>query len=194
MFSSSLFLTGTYSLGDFGFQLAAKGGTGPDAPEAWRGANLVWNDNYLSGGATGPNDELKLDGSYFFNTGAANHELKVGGRFRTYETSSDFTWPGRNIFTFNSGSTTFVAAKRGIATPVTMEYFSLWAQDTITFGKFTVNVGFRFDDQGGTNEAALVAANPFVPNEAAGSRLPGYLRGVQLGHDHSPCWLDLRLW
>ena len=173
VFSSSLFLTGTYSLGDFGFQLGAKGGLGPNAPESWRGSDLVWHDNYLSGAATGPNDEIKLDGSYFFNTGSANHELKVGGRFRTYETSSDFTWPGRNIFTFNSGTTTFVSAKRGIATPVTMEYFSLWAQDTITFGKFTVNVGLRFDDQGGTNEAALVDANPFVPTELPALDFPG---------------------
>ena len=165
VFSSNLFLTGTYSLGDFGFQLAAKGGVGPSAPEAWRDNQGVWHDNYLTGAAIGPNDEFKADASYFFNTGNASHELKVGGRFRTYEAGSNFTWPGRNIFTFNSGSTTFVSAKRGISTPTTMEYASFWAQDTISMGKFTLNVGFRFDDQSGVNEAATVAGNPLVPND-----------------------------
>ncbi len=169
VFSSNLFLTGTYSLGDFGFQLAAKAGVGPSAPEAWRGNDGVWHQNFLSGSATGPNDEYKLDGSYFFSTGNVSHELKVGGRFRTYETDSDFTWPGRNIFTLSTGTgddaTTFVSAKRGIATPVTMEYASLWVQDTISLGKFTINAGLRFDEQSGVNEAATVGANPFVPNE-----------------------------
>ena len=165
VFSSSLFLTGTYSLGDFGFQLAAKGGTGLNAPESWRDSGSVWRDNYLSGAATGPNDEVKLDGSYFFNTGSANHELKAGGRFRTYETSSAFNWPGRNFYTTHTTpGESRIIAKRGIATPATLEYFSLWVQDTITFGKFTVNLGLRYDDQGGVNEAALVDANPFVPD------------------------------
>ncbi|HUP21339.1 MAG TPA: TonB-dependent receptor, partial [Thermoanaerobaculia bacterium] len=173
VFSSNLFFTGTYSLGDFGFQLGAKGGLGPSAPESWRGTNGVWQDNFLSGSATGPNDEFKADASYFFNTGTASHELKVGGRFRTYETSSDFTWPGRNIFTFNSGATSFVVAKRGISTPVVVEYFSLWAQDTISFGKFTINLGLRFDDQSGVNEAFTVAANSMVPNVLPALEYPG---------------------
>ncbi|MEM6702502.1 MAG: TonB-dependent receptor plug domain-containing protein, partial [Acidobacteriota bacterium] len=173
VFSSNLFLTGTYSLGDFGFQLASRGGVGADAPEAWRGADGVWNDSFLSGGAIGPNDEFKLDTSYFFNTGSATHELKVGGRFRSYEAASDFSWNGRNIFTFNTGivgsesnpATTFVVGRRGVSTPVTQEYFSLWAQDTISLGKFTINLGLRYDDQSGVNEAATVAANGLFPGE-----------------------------
>ncbi|HVS64153.1 MAG TPA: TonB-dependent receptor [Thermoanaerobaculia bacterium] len=173
VFSSNLFLTGTYSLGDFGFQLAAKGGVGPDATESWRRSDGVWQDNFLSGSATGPNDEFKADASYFFNTGSASHELKVGGRLRNYETSSDFAWPGRNMFTFNTTSTHFVVAKRGIATPVTMEYFSLWAQDTVTFGRFTINLGLRFDDQSGVNQAFNVPGNPMVPNVLPALNYPG---------------------
>jgi hypothetical protein len=173
VFSSNLFLTGTYSLGDFGFQLAAKGGAGPSAPESWRRSDGVWQDNFQSGGATGPNDELKADASYFFNTGSASHELKLGGRFRTYETSSTFDWPGRDIFTFNTRTTHRVVAKRGFAPPVTIEYFSLWAQDTITFGKLTVNLGLRFDDQSGVNEPARIAANPMVPDVLPAIDFPG---------------------
>ena len=164
VFSSSLFVTGTYSLGDFGFQLAAKGGVGPGNPESWRRSDGVWQDNYLSGGASSPNDEIKADASYFFNTADVSHELKVGGRFRNYESFSDFSWPGRDVFRYNTSSTSFVVAKRGVATPVAMEYFSLWAQDTIALGKATINVGLRYDDQSGVNEPYNVAANPAVPN------------------------------
>jgi hypothetical protein len=173
VFSSNLFLTGSYSIGDFGFALAAKGGTGPDAPESWRRSDGVWQNNYLSGAATGPNDEFKADASYFFNTGNLNHELKVGGRFRTYESFSDFTWPGRNIFTYNTTTTSFLVAKRGVATPTEMEYASLWAQDTMTFGKFTVNLGLRFDDQSGVNAPYAVPANPVVPNVLPALNYPG---------------------
>jgi hypothetical protein len=173
VFSSNLFLTGSYSLGDFGFQLAAKGGAGPDAPESWRRSDGVWQDNYQSGGASAPTNELKGDASYFFNTGSANHELKVGGRFREYESSSAFDWPGRNLFTYNTTSTSFVVAKRGISTPVTLEYASLWAQDTMTFGKLTVNLGLRYDEQSGVNEAATIAANPAVPNALPAINFPG---------------------
>jgi hypothetical protein len=173
VFSSNLFLTGTYSLGDFGFQLGAKGGAGPSAPESWRRSDGVWQDNFQTGSANGPNDEFKADASYFFNTGSASHELKVGGRLRNYETSSNFFWPGRDIFTYNTTTTSFVVAKRGFAPPVTMEYFSLWAQDTITFGKFTINLGLRFDDQSGVNEAAVIPANPMVPNVLPAINYPG---------------------
>ncbi|HVS16443.1 MAG TPA: TonB-dependent receptor [Thermoanaerobaculia bacterium] len=173
--SSNLFVTGTWSHLDAGFQLAARGGAGPDAPESWIDQDGVWHDSFQTGAASNPSDELKLDGSYFFNTGTANHELKVGGRFREFESSSAFNWPGRDVFTFNAdGETSFFVAKRGIAPPVTMEYFSLWAQDTITFGRFTVNLGLRFDDQSGVNEAALIPANPAVPNVLPAIDFPGF--------------------
>jgi hypothetical protein len=133
----------------------------------------VWQDNFLSGSATGPNDEVKADASYFFNTGGVSHELKVGGRFRTYESFSDFTWPGRNIFTFNTRTNHFVVAKRGVATPVSMDYASLWAQDTISLGRFTVNLGLRFDDQSGVNEPYQVPANPMVPDVLPALNYPG---------------------
>ena len=177
VFSSNLFVTGTYSIGDFGFQLGAKGGVGPGAPESYQDQNGVWQDNYLSGSATSPNNEFKADSSYFFNTGETTHELKVGGRFRTFETSSAFIWPGRNIFTdatpLADGDVPNVVLVRGIATPVTQEYFSLWAQDTISLGRATINVGLRYDDQSGINEASTVPGNPAFPSIMPAIDFPG---------------------
>ena len=174
MFGSNLFVTGTYSHVDGGFQLAARGGTGPDAPESWQDSDGVWHDSYLSGVSSRPADELKADGSYFFDTGGLAHELKVGGRFREFESQSAFLWPGRNIFTdASSGSSRSLVAKRGVNTPVALEYRSLWVQDTISFGRFTINAGLRYDEQSGENQAALVPANPVVPDVLPAIDFPG---------------------
>ena len=77
MFGSNLFVTGTYSHVDGGFQLAARGGTGPEALESWQDSDGVWHDSYLSGGSSRPADELKPDGSYFFdvNLGAGTYKI-----------------------------------------------------------------------------------------------------------------------
>ena len=166
VFSSNFFLTGTYSYGDFGFALISRtvpgfeNGLSPGAPRSFYNSDAVWTQNFLSGYASAPNDELKIDGSYFFNTGNASHELKVGGRYRNYESFSDFAWGPENVFDVFWGVS---IAQRGVEGPTTMEYFSLWAQDTITVGKATINVGLRFDDQEGTNEAVSVPAQPFFP-------------------------------
>ncbi len=165
VFSSNLFVTGTYSLGDFGFQLGAKGGSGINAPQTVLTQSGVWANNYLSGSTSSPNDEFKVDGSYFFNTGATSHELKIGGRMRTFESSSAFVWPGGDIYTqYTASGTGLLWVHRGIATPSVLEYVSLWVQDTLSFGNLTLNLGLRFDDQSGTNEAFNVGANPLFPD------------------------------
>ncbi len=175
VFNSNLFVTGTWSHLDSGFALAARSGTGPDAPESWQDFDGVWHDSYLSGTSANPADEYKADASYFFNTGDMSHELKVGGRFRSFEAASDFAWPGRNIFTDTNDSTTttFLVARRGVATPATLEYQSLWVQDTLSFGRFTVNLGLRYDDQAGVNEASTVPGNPLVPDVLPAIDFPG---------------------
>ena len=163
VFSSNLYLTGTYSKTDLGFALQPKSGCvdsscQPEQETLWD-SDGVWRQNYLNGFARRPEDTLKIDGSYFFNTGNSSHELKFGGRQRTSEGFSDFSWPGRNIvniagenFGASPGATDFFFLYRsGDEAPVEMEYTSLWVQDTIATGDWTFNAGFRFDQQGGTN-------------------------------------------
>ena len=183
VFSSNFFLTGAFTSDDLGFSLTAKGcsneGGGPGlqgcvgTSPSWRNANGIWQDSYLSGAAFRPGEEVKLDSSYFFSTGAVNHELKVGGRLRTFESTSTFDWPGNDEYTLNrapghgdcvfmglTGGCSRVVFHRGITPPVESEYLSGWAQDTMTFNRFTLNVGFRFDDQDGENLPTSVPANP----------------------------------
>ena len=164
VFGSNFFLTGTYSHGDFGFQLLAIGQSGNGlAPGELDPKNIdgVWQDNYLSGGSSRPYDEYKADTSYFFTTGNVNHEIKVGGRLREFEQNSDFAWGPNDTFVGDWGPTVYVRDKTGVANA---EYFSLWAQDTLSIGKATVNFGLRYDKQDGDNEQFSRPAHPVRPD------------------------------
>ena len=163
VFSSNFFLTGTYSHGDFGFALRARGtrsdedGLHPDALDPRREAG-VWQDNYLSGGSSRPFDSYQVDTSYFFTTGASvNHELKIGGRFREFTQNSVFQWGPRDVFHGDWGATVAVRDHTGVAVS---DYTAIWAQDTMTFGRATINFGLRYDDQGGANEPYNRPAHP----------------------------------
>lgn len=164
VFSSNFFLTGTYSHGDFGFALLARGtrsdenGLNTDALDPRR-VDGVWQDNFLSGSSSRPFDSYQVDTSYFFTTGNVNHELKTGGRFREFTQNSVFAWGPRDVFHFESLFSVAVRDHTGVAVS---EYTSLWAQDTITLGRATVNVGLRYDDQGGANEAYNRPAHPIA--------------------------------
>ncbi len=182
VFNSNFFLSGTYSYVDGGFSLTSKAvvaaGSLEAAPEtAWDG-NRVWQNSYLSGTSPATNEEIKLDGSYFFNTGDASHEIKFGGRARSFEGSSAFHWPGtRDIFTMApqifGTAQPVVVAHRGEGPPISQDYTSFWAQDTVSWGNLTINGGLRYDLQEAANEPFQVAANPLVPDVLPALDYPG---------------------
>ena len=172
VFSSSLFLTGSYQKSDAGFQLKPRSGcldrSCPPFQETLWDSDGVWRQNFLNGFSRQPEDAFKLDGSYFFNSGSVSHELKFGGRIRQLQTLDDFAWPGRNIvhvagenFGASPGPIDFFWLYRSAQqTPIELEYRSLWVQDTIAAGKWTINAGLRYDLQGGTNQPGTTGPSP----------------------------------
>ncbi len=174
VFNANFFLSGTWSHVDGGFSLFSKACIAAqgceNAEEAFQDGNGVWHGSFLSGSSSRPDEETKLDGSYFFNTGSASHEIKFGARLREFQTESNFVWPGRNVFTFEadnpetSEDETVLVGFRGKAPRTTQEYTSAWAQDTISLGNLTVNAGLRYDLQEATMEADAIAGNVVNPN------------------------------
>ncbi len=203
VFSSNFFGSAQWSKVDGGFSLltqcgATQGGGGcpaTPAPGGERNTNADgFRTNNGSGGNSRPTEEVRADASYFFNTGNLNHEIKFGARMREAETSSAWSYPGRNIF-HNHGANFGVqdpalleafgfpgsrandahavyAYRQGPAV-VSANYDSFWAQDTISSGNWTFNVGFRYDAQDGANAAASVAANPAFPDLMPGLTFDG---------------------
>ncbi len=175
VFSANLFLSGSWAYVDGGFSLTSKACIAAsgcaNATEAAQDAAGVWHNSFISGKSSRPDEEVKLEGSYFFDTGGAGHEIKFGARLRTFETESQFVWPGRNFFTIDvddeetpEEDETLVIGFRGKAPLTSQEYTSVWAQDTISLGNLTINAGLRYDLQQPTMEADEIAGNVVFPN------------------------------
>ncbi len=167
---SSAVLTASYSDVDSGFGFFARGGSGPDAPEALRDADGIWKHNFVTFESSRLAEEAKLEGSIFFYGGEASHELKLGARRRLWEDINLASWPGRDVFHiagvnlgFPDGPQDIVVAHRGGINPTSEEFHSLWAQDTLSGGRWTVNLGLRYDHQEGENDPSTVPANVAFP-------------------------------
>ena len=192
VFSSNFFASAQFSKVDGGFSLATVC-SGPSCPaNPFPGGERNTDEtgfrtNNGTGGNSRPTEELRADGSYFFNSGNLDHEVKFGVRTREATTSSAWSYPGRNIWHEHGALVGYqnpafleglglpgdrasdahrVNAYRQGPAPVTANYDSAWIQDTISSGNWTLNAGLRFDAQDGENGAASVAANPAFPQFA----------------------------
>ncbi len=170
LFGTATVLTGSYSDVDIEFELAGASGIGPGAPEALRNEKGVWTGNFLTFSTPRRSREAKLEGSYFFHGGELGHELKLGGRQRKWEDENILIWPGRDVFHasgvnfgFPDGPTDVLMAHRAGRNPTTEEFRSLWAQDTLSGARWTLNLGLRYDLQDGANDPSSVPANPAFP-------------------------------
>ncbi len=187
VFSSDFYLTGLYSYVDGGFALQSKGGSFPGARttdtataiaqgETVEGTDGIWHNGWYSGSTDRNTDNYQVDGSYFFNTGNLNHELKFGASYRKFDVVSNFGWPGgRNIANLTCeasglcgvltsfgypGDDLAIAVRGSGGPPAEQKYTAAWLQDTLTTGNWTVNAGLRYDKQEGSNKAATTPSNP----------------------------------
>ena len=190
VFGSSLFLSGQYFSADAGFSLAALGGCGPEQPaNPFPGGETNTDINgYLTNTVcfhrSDPQKELKADGAYFFTTSSLGHEIKFGGRIREFTQTDQWTYPGRNLWHYHGAlvgvqdpellqvfglpperylEAHVVYAYRQGPAPLVADYQSVWLQNTVTRGPWTLNAGLRYDRQEGDNRAGSVAANPAFP-------------------------------
>jgi hypothetical protein len=173
IFGSDLYLTGSYTKVDGGFDLLTEAGChdascSPEQEALWD-SDGVWRQNFISGVTSFPEETLRLEGSYFFGSGNVGHELKFGARVRESEATSNFLWPGRGVMhiageNFGSppGPIDYLIANR--ASPdwgVDAESTALWLQDTLAAGRWTINAGLRYDLQTGTNRPGTTGQGPF---------------------------------
>ena len=173
VFSSSFYLTGMASYVGGGFQLTPQGGL--DGGPIILDEDFVWQQNFFHHDTTRPQDQVKLDGNYFFNTGSVSHDLKFGVGYRVVELQSQSLWPGDGVRydfyeSFGYPYNIFAVA-RTKGSDIESTYESFYMQDTLTVGDLTINVGLRYDSQDGTINAFTVPAVPGYETNADGTPL-----------------------
>jgi hypothetical protein len=129
----------------------------------------VNHNTYLLYNTLRPQKQLKADASSFFNTGNLSHELKFGAGYRKADVESLSEWGGAGHYidsryfgaTFPYG---YLYVSRDAHPKGTIKYTSVYAQDTMSVGNLTANVGVRYDRQKGTNNPSSAPANPLFPD------------------------------
>ena len=164
--SSKLFLTADYAYFRGGFQLVPGAGTAVN--NVYLDDNTgVWHNSYQAFHTQRPLHNVGANGSFFFNTGSAGHELKFGFGYRKAGVVSSSAWPGNGNYGelnyFGAGLDAAVLT-RPSSTKGTLNYYNAYAGDTITFGNLTINAGVRYDVQSGYNQAGASPANPVAPD------------------------------
>ncbi|HEX4959239.1 MAG TPA: TonB-dependent receptor [Thermoanaerobaculia bacterium] len=167
IFSSNFYLTGLYSKVEGGFQLAPQGGL---TPTPYLDGSGVWHYSFLLNNTLRPQTQYKADASNFFNTGSVSHELKFGAAYRDAEVTSLTQWSGDSIVENPAAAGTnpangfLLALTRDGGPVIDQTYKDVYAQDTMTSGNLTFNLGVRYDIQGGDNLAHSQPANTILPN------------------------------
>jgi hypothetical protein len=122
-----------------------------------------------------PQMSVNLDLNSFLNTFGATHDVKYGFGFRRVNATTGTLWPGNGILALAQTQTTLFAQifREGRGTNRT-SYMDFYVGDTISRGRATVDVGVRYDRQGGRALPSVTAANPAFPNVVPGLNFAGY--------------------
>jgi len=122
----------------------------------------VWHRSFFTYETVRPQNSYRADGSYFFKTGATDHELKFGFGYRRAPVSSLSTYPATGIVgDFSQG---LALLTRPGATNFRVKYQDYYLGDTLTMGNLTVVGGLRFDSQKGRNSAVNITKNSLIPD------------------------------
>jgi hypothetical protein len=168
IFSPNLYLTVLYSHVYGGFFLLPQSGTGADVPAAYEDGTHTWHNSFAGITIKRPQTQEKADASTFFNTGSLSHELKYGAGYRVATSVTSSSWQGGGFVlngpTFFGSTNNYMVLSR-TSIPITkIKYAGAYAQDTLTSGNLTANIGLRYDRQGGDNLGDSAPANTIRPD------------------------------
>jgi len=157
-------ITAHYSRLESSAYLRALGGS--DA-EILLGEDGIWRGTYGDFDFAHDADVARLETLGFLDRPKVDHELAVGLDWRRLASASSERW-GRQNLVHVAGENLglpldLVRAVRPANLEVDRDLSAVWVRDRIAFGRFTVDLGFRYDYQQGMNRATSVAAHPVFP-------------------------------
>jgi hypothetical protein len=168
-----MFLSAKYAYYNTGFMLTPEGGMNLQA-----GRDLVAARSYgstVQSSNVRPQMSVNLDLNSFLSGFGATHDVKYGFGWRRVNATTGTLWPGNGILAQQNSATTLFAQifREGSGTNRT-SYADLYLGDTIAINRATIDVGVRYDRQGGAALASVTAANPAFPNLVPGLNFAGY--------------------
>lgn len=173
VFSSNLFVSGKYAYYGTGFSLEPQGGLDGQASISARLGQTFGTtraSRFLR-----PQHIVNVDGNYFLNALGGSHDVKFGVGWRRHDAFSQTIWPGDLTVAYDNSVTDQRARlnREGAGTNRT-EYLSLYAGDTWTLDRLTINAGVRYDRQGGSALPSATQPNGMFPQLVPGIDFPGY--------------------
>lgn len=170
---SSVFLSAKYAYFNTGVGLTPEGGM-----DAQAGRNIVTQTAYGSFQrqiSARPQHTATADVHTFVNRWGAAHDVKYGVGFRKVDAFTENKYPGNGILALTLTPTDLRAmVYREGNGGNRAQYLDLYAGDTVSHGRFTVDFGVRFDRQWGEALPSTSEANPAFPSLVPGIRFAGY--------------------
>lgn len=123
-------------------------------------------------GTTRTNLNINATGNYFIeDVLGADHEIKFGVDYLVSTVSSYDYYEG-NLYLYyygpdaslDSGEDWEIDVKRDVNLNMWMRRYSFFVQDTMTFGKLSINLGIRYDNETSRVKDQAVPASPFLTN------------------------------
>ena len=169
----NMFLDAKYAYYNTGFLLTPEGGmalsSGRDLIAARSYGSTVQSSNVR------PQMSVNLDLTSFLSGLGASHDVKYGFGWRRVNATTGTLWPGNGILALAQTPTTLFAQlfREGSGTNRT-SYVDFYVGDTISKGRATIDLGIRYDHQGGRALPSVTAANPAFPALVPGLNFAGY--------------------
>lgn len=108
-----------------------------------------------------PQDTLNVDATYF----RGKHELKFGFAYRRASVASSSLLPGNGVEArTETARGTIARIQREWVSAYEGSYKALYAQDTFTADRFTLQAGVRWDLQKANNKPSTARGNPLFPD------------------------------
>src|SRR5882724_13525478 len=169
----NLFLTAKYAYYNTGFLLTPEGGMGLSS-----GRDLIAARSYgstVQSSNVRPQMTASADLNSFLSGLGATHDVNYGLGWRRVNATTGTLWPGNGILGVVQTPTTVIAQlfREGSGTNRT-QYVDAYVGDTISKGRATIDLGVRYDRQGGRALPSVTAANPAFPALVPGLNFAGY--------------------
>jgi hypothetical protein len=175
----TLFVTARYAYYGTGFQNISIGtgqaGVSPRLGETVGATSSTWSLR--------PQHSVAADVSYFRTIWQTSHQFRLGTSWQRTDMFNRTLWPGDGVVAFdNSPADQRARIHREQLGRNRLSFVSAYLTDSVTTGRWTVDLGLRYDHQRGQALPSSPAANP---------AFPGLVPGIEFNGELGRAWIDL---